>query len=144
MEEHDKTNPVAGVDALVEPHPLTIARFALLSRVNSPVLFGHAEDAGRNVEAIYLASAPIAEAAKSAKDGTSAEDALAWSEANADVKGPEGYAKAMCALLDAITAFWGMLPGNDPEKKTRSDTETDGSRSSSSGPAEPTDGGLNT
>lgn len=144
MEEHDKANPVAGVDALVDPHPLTIARVALLSRVNSPVLFGHADDAGRNVEALYLASAPIAAAAKSAKAGTSAEDALAWAEADADVKGPEGYAKAMCALLDAITAFWNMLPNGDPEKKTQSATATDGLPNSSSGPAEPTDGGLNT
>lgn len=144
MEEHDKTNPVAGVDALVDPHPLTIARVALLSRVNSPVLFGHADDLPRNVEALYLASAPIAEAAKSAKSGTSAEDALAWAEADDGVKETKGYAKAMCALLDAITAFWKMLPNGDPEKKTPSDTGTDGSPNSSSGPAEHTGGESNT
>lgn len=144
MEDHDKTNPVAGIDALVAPHQITIARVALLSRVNSPVLFGRADDLSRNVEALYLSSAPIAEAAKSAKAGTAQEDALAWAESDGKMNEPGEYANRMCDLLDAITAFWKMLPNGDPEKKTPSDTGTDGSRNSSSGPAEHTDGGSNT
>jgi hypothetical protein len=110
MEEHDKTNPLASVDALVDPAPLTIARIALLSRVNSPVLFGHADDHARNVEALYLASVPIADAARSAKGGTSVEDALAWAEADKGMADPREYVKRMVALLDSITAFWKMLP----------------------------------
>lgn len=144
MQDHDKTNPVAGVDALLNPHPLTIARVALLTRVNSPVLFGHTDDMTRNVEALYLASAPIATAAKSAKAGTAQEDALAWAENDREMNEPGEYEKRMCDLLDAVTAFWKMLPNEDPEKKTPSDTGTDGLQNSSSGPAAPTDGGLNT
>lgn len=138
MEEHDKTNPLASVDALVNPHPLTMARIALLSRVNSPVLFGHADDVGRNLEALYLANAPITDAAKSAKAGTSQEDALVWSDADKD--GTDVYVEKMCELLDAITAFWKMLPNSDPEKKTASATVMDGLQNSSSGGAAPTDG----
>jgi len=143
MEDHDKTNPVAGVDALVAPHPLTIARVALLTRVNSPVLFGHADDLSRNLEALYLADAPFADAARSAKAGTAQDDALAWAEADEGVKEPDGYARRMVALLDAITAFWKMLPNGDPQKKTPSATGTDGSPSLPSGAAAPTGGGSN-
>lgn len=142
MQEHDKTNPIAGVDALVDPSPLTIARVALLSRVNSPVLFGHAEDIDRCLEALYLTSAPIAEAAKSAKAGTSVEDALAW--ADGEIAEPGEYSKRLVALLDSITEFWKMLPNVDPQKKTPSATETGGSQNSSNGDAAPTDGELNT
>lgn len=142
MEDHDKTNPVTGVDALVAPHPLTIARVALLSRVNSPVLFGHADDLNRNLEALYLATAPLADAAKSAKGGTAEDDALAWAEDG--MNEPGDYAKAMASLLDAITDFWKMLPNGDPEKKTPSATETGGSPSSPSGDAAPTAGASNT
>lgn len=141
-DEHDKSNPVAGVDALVDPHPLTIARVALLSRVNSPVLFGHADDHGRNVEAVYLASAPIKDAARSVRDGTSEDDALAWSEA--EMKEPREYVDRTVELLDAVTAFWRMIPNPDPEKKTPSATGTGGSSSSSSGDAAPTGGESNT
>jgi hypothetical protein len=136
--EHDKTNPVAGVDALVDPSPLTISRVALLSRVNSPVLFGHAEDMDRCLEALYLTSAPIAEAVKSAKAGTSKDDAVVWSESA--LAKPGAYTEKMVALLDAITAFWKMLPNGNPQKKTPSGTETDGSRNSSNGDAGLTDG----
>lgn len=144
MEDHDKTNPLASVDALVDPAPLTIARIALLSRVNSPVLFGHADDTTRNVEALYLASVPIADAARSAKGKTSVEDALAWAEADKGMADPREYTKRMIALLDSITAFWKMLPNGDPQKKTPSDTGTAGSRNSSSGDAVPTGGESNT
>jgi hypothetical protein len=132
------------VDALVAPHPLTIARVALLSRVNSPVLFGHADDLSRNLEALYLSDAPFADAARSVKAGTAQDDALAWADADEGMREPGGYAKRMVALLDAITAFWKMLPNGDPQKKTPSATETAGSQSLSNGPAAPTDGGLNT
>lgn len=144
MEEHDKTNPLASVDALVDPAPLTIARIALLSRVNSPVLFGHADDHARNVEALYLSSVPIADAAKSAKGGTSVEDALAWTEADKGMADPREYVNRMVALLDSITAFWKMLPNGDPQKKTPSATETAGLRNSSNGDAAPTGGESNT
>lgn len=123
MEKHDKTNPIASVDALTSPAPLTMARIALLSRINSPVLFGRAEDVAKCVEALYLANAPIADAAKSAKSGTVDVDALAWAEGA--LKDSGEYAEKMCALLDAITAFWKMLPNGDPKKKA-SGTETAG------------------
>ena len=142
MQEHDKTNPTAGVDALVDPSPLTIARVALLSRVNSPVLFGHAEEIDRCIEALYLVTVSIADAARSAKAGTATEDALAWAEK--ELPDMAGYSSRMVALLDSITAFWKMLPNGDPQKKTRSGTETGGSQNSSSGDAEPTDGASNT
>lgn len=138
MSEHDETNPIAGVDALVNPHPLTIARVALLSRVNSPVLFGHADDLDRCIEALYLTTVPVAEAAGSIRAGRQADDALEWAEEALSEQG--AYATAMVGLLDSITAFWNMLPNGDPQKKTRSATATAGSRNSSSGRAARTGG----
>lgn len=140
MEDHDKTNPIASVEALVDPKPLTIAKVAILSRVNSPVLFGKVDGPGVALEALYLTSIPAAEALKHI--ATAKDDAIVWAEEA--LKEPGAYSDRMCALLDAITAFWKMLPNGDPEKKTQSDTATDGSRSSSSGPAAPTDGGSTT
>lgn len=121
MEDHDRSNPVASVDALVSPSPLTIARFALLSRVNSPVIYGIADDVGRNLEALYLTSIPVAEAARHVK--TAVDDALVWAEET--LKEPGAYTEKMCALLNAVTAFWNMLPNPDPKKKA-SGTETAG------------------
>ena len=141
-EDHDKTNPTAGVDALVDPSPLTIAQVAVLSRANSPVLFGRVENLDRALEALYLTSIPAAEAVRRIKAGTAQDDAVAWAEA--ELREPGAYADRMVALLDAIAAFWKMLPNGDPQKKTPSDTGTDGSPNSSSGSAAHTVGGLNT
>lgn len=141
-EDHDKTNPVAGVDALVDPRPLTIAQVAVLSRANNPVLVGKVENLDRALEALYLTSIPAAEAVRRIKAGTSQDDAVEWAER--ELREPGEYADRMVALLDAITAFWKMLPNGDPQKKTQSDTAMDGSRSLSSGPAAPTDGASTT
>ena len=123
MEDHDETNPIASVDALVDPAPLTISRLALLSRVNSPVLFGHAEDMDRCMEAIYLVSVPVAEAARSIKTGSTLQDSVVW--ADAAIKDVGTYSERICSLLDAITSFWKMIPSGEPKKKA-SDTGTAG------------------
>jgi hypothetical protein len=105
-------------------------------------IFGKVENLDRALEALYLTSIPAAEAVRRIKAGTAQDDAVEWAEK--ELREPGEYAERMVALLDAITAFWKMLPNGDPQKKTQSDTAMDGSRSLSSGPAAPTDGASTT
>lgn len=122
MEKHDKSNPIASVDALINAKPLTIAQVALLSRIDSPILFGIADDINKCITALYLLSIPMSEAVKHLK--TAEDDALVWShEKYGSFK---DYSRDMCSLLDSITEFWKMMPSADPKKK-QFDTATDGS-----------------
>lgn len=97
---------------------LTLGRLALLERVNSPVLQFDFSNLNKDIEAAYLYAVPFEVAVKS-KD--TATDSLMWLES----VGYEAYDEAFGELVDALAAFYDMLP---PQKKTEetSDSGTDG------------------
>lgn len=105
-------NPKAALDAICVPSELTISKIALLERIQSPVIFGNTDDTVKNIVALYAITQSPAEVLKhlAAEDVEAA--ALAW----ADGITPSSFALMLAKMLDAISAFWKMLPR--PEEET--------------------------
>ena len=99
---------------------LTLGRLALLERAKSPVLELDIADLNRDIEAAFLYGAPLDVAVKS-KDTLT--DSLLWVEQ----VGCEEYERLFGELIDALVAFYEMLPA---QKKTEvNTTATDGLQS---------------
>lgn len=137
----DTGNPEAALAALTDPKPLTMARIALLMRVKSPVLFGQVGDTEECIKALWAVEAPFAEVVSHI--GDAGPQSLKWAEAKE--MGLKEYRAGLTNLLKSLTAMWQMLPkgesgGDGDDDKKKATTGTDGSPSSPSGGAAPTDG----
>lgn len=112
-----KQDPDAALAAICVPSALTLSHIAALERVKSPLLLGKTSDTLDNIIGCYIASAPSAAAVLNQyRDGTLEAAALAWVE---KFPSPNDYIKCLAATLDAIAAFWSMLPR--AAKETASD-----------------------
>ena len=119
-------NPQAALDAISNPAPLTMAKVALLEKIKSPLMFGNTEDTVNNIVAVYVISDVVkpSEIMKAFADGSLEAKALDWANGfSSDV-----FLEKLVSSLDAITAFWKMLP------RPESDGNEDGDPSKIDGP----------
>jgi hypothetical protein len=96
--------PKAAIEAVLSPAPLTIGKFALLVKHKCPILDGNLEDIESNILALYIFSRPIGEVIDVAENLSRLS--LEWAESLS----PLDYRKKISELLDALAAFYEMLP----------------------------------
>lgn len=127
MNEEPVKNPKKALDAICDPAPLTMAKVALLERIKSPLMFGVTDDSLQNIVALYAISdaVPASEILKASNDGSLEAKALDW----ANGFDSKEFMEKLAAGLDAITAFWKMLP------RPESDGNPDGDTSKVDGPS---------
>lgn len=126
--EDDKVpEPVASLNAILDPKPLTIAQIALLERVNSPVVSGRIDNVNDCLLALYLLSMPIREAGKLTRENSAdvlKDMAVEWSDEN--IVDGRTYNDRLSELLVACTEFWRMLPRPEEKDAKKKDTATAG------------------
>lgn len=115
-------NPKPVLEAVTEPSRIfPIAKFALLERVNSPIIYRDISVLMENVKATYLYSLPMEEAVRHI--GTLEDDALVWLEK----VGQKEYEKLFTELVHEVCKFWNMMPSSEKKKtEERKSSETDG------------------
>ena len=123
-------NPQASLDALTPPHPLTLGKIAVLCRLDSPLLVGNVDDLCECLAALYVIEMPLNECVVNFK--TLKDDAIVWG----DSLTPTEYRMRLAAALDAVAAFFEMIPR--PAASSKKNSATDGSQSLSNGSATPT------
>lgn len=128
-------NPAASLDALTATPELTLGKMAVLTRINSPVLAGDATDMPSTLTALWILATPFEEVLANRHDLET--PALAWG----DRMEPAEYRKRIIAALNAVDAYYRMLPRREADnKKKRAEPGTARSPSSPSGYAGTTDG----
>ena len=128
-------NPAASLDALAATPELTLGKMAVLTRINSPILVGEASDIPSTLTALWIIATPFGEVLENRQDLET--PALKWGERME----PAEYRRRIIAAMDAVDAYYGMLPRKEPAgKKKRRGPETGRSPSSRSGSAARTDG----
>lgn len=128
---NETANEQKGLDALINPAPITIGHLARLERIKSPLLTGNFKNMNDCIKAVYITELPASEVAKHIE--TIDTDALEF----ADTLTHDQYKEKVTKLLDSLFAWWDMLPRPDEESK-KNDMVTDGSLSSPSGAVEHT------
>lgn len=123
-----KKNPDKALDAICAPSKLTLSQIAVLERIHSPLMYGKTQDTIQNIVGVYAATAKnLGEVLRAHRDGTLEDKALEWSQQFTD---PNDFVKVLAGTLDAIAAFWSMLPrpgaetdeNGKPKKDTASET----------------------
>lgn len=130
-------NPAPGLDALLSGRELTLGKMAVLCRINAPILVGSYEDIPSTLVALWVLASPFDEVLAHRYDLETV--ALAWGERMK----PEEYRARIASALDAVSAYYEMLPRPDALKK-KAERGTGRSPSLQSCSAESTDGGLTT
>ncbi|MBR5879207.1 MAG: hypothetical protein IKY91_06595 [Akkermansia sp.] len=110
------STPQAALDALTQPHELTLGQAALLEKIGSPLILPTEEEIGafELIPSLYLLSLPAAEGIKHLK--TLQADAFAW----ADTLTPLTYNQALTEAHEAIKAFYDLLPQPEADAKKAS------------------------
>lgn len=135
MDPKAPKNPVASLDALAATPELTLGKMAVLTRINSPILVGEAADIPSTLTALWILATPFEEVLDNRADLET--PALKWGER----MGPAEYRRRIIAAMDAVNAYYAMLPRKEPDpKKKRRGPGTGSSQSSPSGSAAPTAG----
>ena len=135
MDPKAPKNPVASLDALAATPELTLGKMAVLTRINSPILVGEAADIPSTLTALWILATPFEEVLDNRADLET--PALKWGER----MGPAEYRRRIIAAMDAVNAYYAMLPRKEPvPKKKRRGPGTGRSPSSPSGSAASTDG----
>jgi len=119
-DELRKKNPADGLDALIAPDPLTLGRVALLERADSAVLRGDIDSLTETLAALWLARAPIEEAASGWPRRY--ELSAIWG----DKLSPADYRRELHRLLLALSAFRRILPRATEDQKKTDGSETAG------------------
>lgn len=127
-----KANPKAALDALTTTSPLTLGKMALLCRLDAPILAGDISDMSETLAAILVVEQPVRETV--AHFATIHADAIC----RYDGLSVEEYRAKAGAALDAVAAFFEMLPR--PDANSKKNSATAGSAKSPSGAAAPTVG----
>ena len=122
-----KQDPEAAISAICAPSSLTLGHIAALERIKSPLLLGKTSDSLDNIIGCYVATAPsVADVLKQYREGSLESAALDWVER---FKNPTDYVKFLAAVLDAISAFWSMLPRaakeNNPDGSSKKETASE-------------------
>lgn len=133
MDTQIPQNPAASLDALAATPELTLGKMAVLTRIDSPILVGDAADIPSTLTALWILAAPFDEVLANRADLET--PALKWGERME----PSEYRKRIIAALDAVNAYYDMLPRAEPDKKKRA-PGTDRSPNSPSGSAARTAG----
>jgi hypothetical protein len=135
MDTKAPKNPAASLDALAATPELTLGKMAVLTRINSPILVGEASDIPSTLTALWILAAPFEEVLDNRADLET--PALKWGERME----PAEYRRRIIAAMDAVNAYYAMLPRKEPDpKKKRRGPGTGKSPSSPSGSAASTDG----
>ncbi len=135
MDNKAPKNPAASLDALAAAPELTLGKMAVLTRINSPILVGEASDIPSTLTALWIIAAPFEEVLENRADLET--PALRWGERMEAAE----YRRRIIAALDAVDAYYAMLPRKEPEpKKKRRGSGTGSSPSSPSGSAARTAG----
>lgn len=113
-------NPADGLDALINPDPLSLGRIAILERANAAVLHGDVTSLTETLAALWLVRAPIDEAA------AFWDERYARSAVWAEKLSPAAYRKELHALLGALSAFSRLLPRATEDQKKTDALETAG------------------
>ena len=110
------STPEVALDALTQPHPLTLGQAALLEKIGSPLILPTEEEAGALdlIPSLYLLNLPAAEGVKHLD--TLQADALAW----ADTLTPAQYQQTLKEASEAIKAFYDLLPQPEADAKKAS------------------------
>ena len=135
MDTKAPKNPAASLDALAATPELTLGKMAVLTRINSPILVGDAADIPSTLTALWILATPFDEVLENRHDLET--PALKWGERME----PAEYRRRIIAAMDAVNAYYGMLPRREEDdKKKRRGPGTGRSQSSPNGSAEPTAG----
>lgn len=135
MDKQAPKNPAASLDALAATPELTLGKMAVLTRINSPILVGEASDIPSTLTALWILASPFDEVLENRHDLET--PALKWGERME----PAEYRRRIIAAMDAVDAYYAMLPRKEPEpKKKRRGPGTGRSPSSPSGSAARTAG----
>ncbi len=134
MDTHIPQNPAASLDALAATPELTLGKMAVLTRINSPILIGEAADIPATLTALWILAAPFDEVLANRADLET--PALKWGER---MEPPE-YRRRIIEALDAVNAYYEMLPRAEPDAKKKRAPATASSPSSPSGSAARTAG----
>lgn len=113
-------NPKTALEALVEPKPLTLAQVAILEMMDAPILRGGVDSLAETAKALWVLSLPSREAASRWREAP--EAGLAWLGGI----GVDEYRRRLGDALDAIAAFWRLLPRPDEDQKKAAGSATDG------------------
>lgn len=113
-------NPADGLDALLDPDPLTLGRVALLERADAPILRADVDSLTETLAAIWLVRAPVEEAAR--EWPRRYELSAVWG----DKLAPADYRRELHGLLRALAAFRRLLPRATEEQKKTPGSETAG------------------
>ena len=110
------STPNAALDAILQPHRLTLGQAALLEKIASPLIVPtDAEPTALDLlPSLFLMSIPAAEGLKHLP--TLQQDALSW----ADGLTPADYQRALAGASQAIKAFYDLLPQPEADAKKAS------------------------
>ena len=95
--------PAKALEALAAPAPLTLGQVALLDLYKCPILGLNYDDVNATAFALWLLDMPLEQAVVEAHFP---DKAIIWAES----VGVEGYQARLVKALNAIGAFYGMLP----------------------------------
>ena len=115
--------PEAVVNAIARPNQLTLGKLAVFEKIQTPLLRGNISKLTENIKAIWIYDKPIEEVSKHFDDMD--EQALIY----ADTITPEQYEDKLCAIIEGIASFFGMMPPPDESKKASVGSATDGLQS---------------
>lgn len=136
-----KSNPDKAIQAVINPHPITLGQIALLDRVQAPFLYGDYSHIEENGVALWIYKTSKESMEKCVKEFNDRER-LALEMLNS--MSVEEYADLCQELYMAVKRFNDMLPNPEPDeerdaitgeliKKKAQETETDGLLKSESG-----------
>lgn len=116
-----------GLDALINPMKISVARLALLEKIKSPLFFGKVDTFLATSKSLWVMFAPIDEIVKviDSEDATNAA-CLKWAE-GIDF---EEYSKKLREALAGIVKFWEMMPKPESSGEVAGDGGTPGKKAS--------------
>ena len=120
MDKQAPKNPAASLDALAATPELTLGKMAVLTRINSPILVGEASDIPSTLTALWILASPFDEVLENRHDLET--PALKWGERME----PAEYRRRIIAAMDAVDAYYAMLPRKEPEPKKKTERAGNG------------------
>lgn len=112
--------PQKALDALATPGKVTLGQVALLEKIHSPLLGEGKIEAADVIPSLYLLTLPACEGVT--RLATLKTDAFMW----ADTLDNARYGALLAEALDALRAFFGMLPGPEGDAPKKDSPATAG------------------
>lgn len=102
--------PEKAVDAISKPSPLTLSQLALFEKIDAPILRADISNLRENLIAIWIYRNPVSLVARKIEE----REVLAL-EMSEKMTGEE-YGVAIVEVLEAVTAFYEMMPKKEAEE----------------------------